>query len=101
MSELLRAAPGGEFLPVLPMNSGFAASADRAKIGRRPPHCHSIVSGTYKHLKVQEFLSGYGAFTVTSTAKTFRLRAIDGDRSQRIATGKRISRRSHRIWAQF
>ncbi len=33
-------------------------------------------------LKVQEFLSGYGAFTVTSTAKNFRLRAIDPDGSR-------------------
>jgi hypothetical protein len=34
------------------------------------------------HLIVLNFLSGYAAFTVTSTAKNFRLRAIDGDRSR-------------------
>jgi hypothetical protein len=43
-------------------------------------HSHSIVSGTYNHLKIQDFLSGYATFTVTSTAKTFRLGAIVGDR---------------------
>jgi hypothetical protein len=54
-------------------------------MGWRPGHSHSIVSGTYKYLKVREFISGCAAFTVTSTAKNFRLRAIDGDRS-RLAT---------------
>jgi hypothetical protein len=70
-------------------------------MGWRPGHSHSIVSGTYKYLKVREFISGCAAFTVTSTAKNFRLRAIDGDRSRCVTTGKRESKRSRRIWAQF
>jgi hypothetical protein len=43
------------FLPVLPPISGFAKSTAHAKILRSPRHSHSIVSGTYKHLKLLIF----------------------------------------------
>ncbi len=42
-------------------------------------HSHSIVSGTYKYLKYCDFCFGYAGLTVRSTAKTFRLTAIEGD----------------------
>jgi hypothetical protein len=38
------------------------------------------VSGARRHLKIREHFSEYAKFTVTSTAKSFRLGAIDGDR---------------------
>jgi hypothetical protein len=54
-------------------------------------HSHSIVSGASKHLKSQDFLSGYAPLTVKTTAKYFRLRAIDGERSRKHRTF-RVSR---------
>jgi hypothetical protein len=42
-------------------------------------YSHSIVSGTYKQLKIRHFLSEHAELTVRSTAKTFRLTAIEGD----------------------
>ena len=63
----------------MPRNSPFSAEEISDKLGEHPAHSHSIVSGTYKHLKIRDFLAGYAKFTVTSTAKTFRLGAIDGD----------------------
>src|SRR5208283_4186787 len=45
-----------------------------------PFHSHSIVSGTYNHLKIRDFLSGSAKSTLISTAKQFRLGTIDGDR---------------------
>jgi hypothetical protein len=41
---------------------------------------HSIVAGMYKRLNMRDIFAGHGKFTVTSTAKNFRLGAIDGDR---------------------
>src|SRR5208282_5024732 len=46
-------------------------------------HSHSIVSGTYKRLKVRDLLIGYAGLTVKSTAGKFRLRPIDGDRCRK------------------
>ena len=34
----------------------------------------------HKRLKMRDIFAGHGKFTVTSTAKNFRLGAIDGDR---------------------
>jgi hypothetical protein len=58
----------------------YGLTATRGNIYRQPPHSHSIVAGTYKHLKIRDFFSAYAKFTVTSTAKNFLLGAIDGDR---------------------
>jgi len=52
-----------------------------------PPHSHSIVSGTYKQLQLQDFLSRYAWLTVKSTARTFRLATIDGDRCRKDGRG--------------
>jgi hypothetical protein len=41
-------------------------------------HSHSIVFGTYKHLKISDFLSGCAKLTVKSTGKNFRL-GLGGD----------------------
>jgi hypothetical protein len=41
---------------------------------------HSIVSSTCKYLKTHGFLAKCAKFTVRLTAKTIRLRAIDGDK---------------------
>ena len=53
------------------------------KVSVNPRHSHSIVSGTYKDLKERGFYEDYAKLTVRSTAKTFRLGAIDGDRRGR------------------
>ena len=50
---------------------------------------HSIVSGTYKPLKLLFFPSAYNELTVRSTAKHFRLRAIDGDRCRKASRQSR------------
>jgi hypothetical protein len=50
---------------------------------RAPHHSHSIVAGTSKHLQIRDLFSGCAALTVNSTAKTFRLRTIDGDRCRK------------------
>ncbi len=47
---------------------------------RKLGHSRSIVSCTYKHLKMRDVLSGHVKFTVTSTGKKCRLRAIDAER---------------------
>jgi hypothetical protein len=63
--------------------------ASEAKMGKRPAHSHSIVSGTDKQLKLQHFSSGHVGLTVRSTAKQFRLSAIGGDRSRMAGTALR------------
>ena len=40
-------------------------------------------TGTYKYLKPRDYLSGHSNFTVTCTVRSFRLGAIDGDRSRK------------------
>jgi hypothetical protein len=45
-------------------------------------HSHSTISREYNHVKALDFLSGDAAWTVTSSAKTFRCSAITGDRSR-------------------
>jgi hypothetical protein len=72
--------PSIELLPLLPLDPGFNISGSCAKIMESPGHSHSIVSGTYNYLKIKHFFSGQAKLTVTSTAKHFRLGAIDGDR---------------------
>jgi hypothetical protein len=67
------------FLPVLPRNSGFTASANRDTLGKRPGHSDSIVSGTYELLKQNDFGLERSNFTVISTVKKCRLVAIEGD----------------------
>ena len=56
------------------------------KVLLRPRHSHSIVSATCKRLKIRDFFTGLAEFTVKSTARNFRLRAIEGDRC-RMALG--------------
>jgi siroheme synthase len=70
-------------LPLLPRNSGFSGAADREKIRERPCHSHSIVSGISKYLAMLAFSQAHAELTVRSTAKTFRLITIDGDRSRK------------------
>jgi hypothetical protein len=72
----------GVFCKFRPSFRRFGLTANRGKLCRQPPHSHSIVSDTYKPLKLIDLLAGYAELTVTSTAKTFRLGAIDGDRSR-------------------
>ena len=43
-------------------------------------HSHSIVPGTNKHLKLLIFAEAYNELTVKSTAKSFSLGAIEGDK---------------------
>ena len=54
---------------------------------RQASHSHSIVSGTYKQLQLQDFLSRYAWLTVKSTARTFRLGTVDGDRCRKDGRG--------------
>jgi hypothetical protein len=41
-------------------------------------HSHSIVAGTPKYRKSRDLFRGFAKLTVRSTAKNFRLSAIDG-----------------------
>ena len=90
------------FLRVLPPLPLFSTVEIGAKLGKPPSsgHSHSIVLVAYKHQKIRDFFSRRARIIVTSTAKKFRLRAIDGDRSRSVTTGKRESKRCHRIWVQ-
>jgi hypothetical protein len=71
------------FCQFCPSFRGSGLTATRGKLCRQPPHSHSIVAGTYKRLKLMPFSSGHAEPTVTSTAKNFRLRAIDSDRCRK------------------
>jgi hypothetical protein len=71
------------FLPKLPGNSGLTASADRATLGKRPGHSHSIVSGASKRLKSITFPHRRFDSTVTFTVNLFCLLPIDGDRRRK------------------
>jgi len=59
--------------------TGLPASCD--KLRWQPPHSHSIVSCPCERLNFLDFLEVCAEFTVTSTAKLFRLLAIDPDGS--------------------
>ncbi len=59
---------------------GYGLTTTRGNLSRQPPHSHSIVSGTCKHLKEIPFFSGGIGFTVRYTAEKSRLRAIGSDR---------------------
>jgi hypothetical protein len=61
-------------------NSRFTTAIDRATMDESPAHSHSIVSGTYKLLKNDDFLSGRTQLTVRFAVKKCRLVPIDGDR---------------------
>jgi hypothetical protein len=54
-----------------------------------PLSINSIVSGTYKHLNLRDFFSEYAKFTVTSTCKKCRLRAIDAERLSCLVSNRR------------
>jgi len=86
-----RDIPGLSSAAVHVVSAGFAHKL-RVHCGERPcedrvapwsGHSHSIVSGTHKHLEPRDFLSGYAKLTVRTTAKNFRLGAIDGDRCRK------------------
>jgi len=80
----LRPPPAADrFLPVLPRNSGFPASTDRARLGKRPGHSHSTVSGTCKRLNKNDFVSGRAKFTVKNAVSKSCLGAMDGDRCRK------------------
>jgi GyrI-like small molecule binding domain len=49
------------------IEAGFTVCADRATLGKRPGHSHSIVSITYEHLKLMDFLLACNGFTVKYT----------------------------------
>ena len=58
----------------------YGLTASRGKLCRQPPHSHSIVSGTFKHLKDKDFVSERANFTVRLTVTIFRLGPTDSDR---------------------
>jgi hypothetical protein len=63
------------------------------KVLPSPRHSHSIVSGAYTHMNLLVFFGTYNKLTVTSTAKTFRLERIDGDRYRKGRTATAAVRR--------
>jgi len=68
------------FCQIHPAFRGYGYRANRGKLGRQPPHSHSIVYGSCKHLNEINLLSSAARFTVRNTVEKSRLRAIDGDR---------------------
>ena len=75
------------FCHFCPSFQGYVLTSNHGKLCRQPSHSHSIVSGTYKQLQLQDFLSRYAWLTVKSTARTFRLATIDGDRCRKDGRG--------------
>ncbi len=59
---------------------GYGLTATRGNLSRQPPHSHSIVAGTYKRLKNNDFPSGRTQLTVIFAVKKRCLVPIDGDR---------------------
>jgi hypothetical protein len=53
--------------------------ADRDTLGKRPDHSHSVVSGTGKYLKADDFLSERANFTVKNAVDKFCLATIAAD----------------------
>jgi hypothetical protein len=68
------------FLPVLPRNSGFTGAADRATIGKRPGHSHSIISWHRNSLMQRKIQRCGTPNTVSDTDRKCRLEAIGTDR---------------------
>ena len=71
------------FCQFCPQSPAYVYARPVANSAGAPFHSHSIVSGTYKRLKLKHFSSGHAGLTVTSTAKNFRLSAIDSDRCRK------------------
>jgi hypothetical protein len=64
-------------------------------------HSHSIVSGTYKHLKIRDFLESDAKLSVTCTAKILRLGAIDGESLAHVLRRERPSCTSNVVRARL
>jgi hypothetical protein len=71
---------GTGFLPVSPQFPALQIDRDPWQTCRQPLHSHSIVSGTYKRLKQDDFLLARTQLTVRFAVKKCRLVPIDGDR---------------------
>ena len=74
----------------------YGQTARRGKLCRQPPHSHTIVSGTYKYLKENDFVSPCAKLTVKSAVSNSRLGAIDADRYRKDQVLRQPRTRSRR-----
>ena len=78
----VQALPQG-FCQFHPCFRGYEPAVNHGKLCAQSPYSHSIVTGTYKHLKKRDFFSACAKLTAASTAKNFRLGTIGGDRCRK------------------